>query len=147
MFEDQFGSVTALADVKSQVSAIGQDGSPIGTLEDFVVSEDGTIVGVFSNSLLRTLGRVPLAMFANNEGLQDVGGSLYRPTVNSGVATMVGATTGGSGKVVGRALELSNAELSDEFVNLISATTGFSASSRVVTTSDRLIQELLNVVR
>src|SRR5690606_1529965 len=102
-------------------------------LEDFTISEDGTITGIFSNSLLRTLGRIPLAMFANNEGLQEMGGNLYRPTVNSGIATMVSATTGGSGKIVGRALELSNVELSDEFVNLISASTGFSASSRVVT--------------
>jgi flagellar hook protein FlgE len=146
-FQDQFGSVTALADVRSQVSAINQDGSSLGTLEDFTVSEDGAITGVFSNGLLRTLGRIPLAMFANNEGLEEVGGNLYRPSVNSGIPTLVGATTGGSGKIIGRALELSNVELSDEFVNLISATTGFSASSRVVTTSDRLIQELLNVVR
>lgn len=147
IFEDQFGSVTALSDNNSQVSSIYQDGSPLGSLEDFSVSEDGTITGVFSNSLLRTLGRLPIAMFANNEGLEEVGGNLYRPTTNSGTATLVTPTTGGSGKVVGRALELSNVELSDEFVNLISATTGFSASSRVVTTSDRLIQELLNVVR
>lgn len=147
IFEGEFGSVTALSDTRSQVSAVNQDGSPIGSLEDFTVSEDGTITGIFSNSLLRTLGRIPLAMFANNEGLEEVGGSLFRPTVNSGVATMVTPTTGGSGKVVGRALELSNVELSDEFVNLISATTGFSASSRVVTTSDRMIQELLNVIR
>lgn len=146
-FEDDFGSVTALADARSQVSAIYQDGSPLGSLEDFTVSEDGEITGIFSNSLLRTLGRIPLAMFANAEGLEEVGGSLYRPTVNSGTATMVTPTTGGSGKVIGRTLELSNVELSDEFVNLISAQTGFSASSRVVTTSDRLIQELLNTLR
>lgn len=147
VFEDQFGSVSALADQRSQMSAIGQDGSPLGTLEDFSVSEDGIVTGIFSNSLLRTLGRIPLAMFANNEGLQEIGGNLYRPSVNSGTATMVSATTGGSGKIVGRSLELSNVELSDEFVNLISATTGFSAASRVVTTSDRLIQELLNTIR
>ncbi len=147
IFEDQFGSVTALAAPTSQVSSIYQDGSPLGSLEDFTVSEDGTITGVFSNSLLRTLGQIPVAMFANNEGLEEVGGNLYRPTVNSGTATFVTATSGGSGRIVGRALELSNVELSDEFVNLISATTGFSASSRVVTTSDRLMQELLNVIR
>lgn len=146
-FEDQFGSVTALADDDSQVSSIFQDGSPLGSLEDFTVGEDGEITGIFSNGLLRTLGRIPVAMFANNEGLEEVGGNLFRPSVNSGTATMVTATTAGSGKIVGRALELSNVELSDEFVNLISATTGFTASSRVVTTSDRLIQELLNTVR
>jgi flagellar hook protein FlgE len=146
-FSDQFGSVSALADVRSQVSAISQDGSPIGTLEDFSVGEDGTITGVFSNSLLRTLGRIPVAMFANNNGLEEMGSNLFRATVNSGIATVVSPGSGGSGRVVGRALELSNVELADEFVNLISASTGFSAASRVVTTSDRLIQELLNTVR
>ena len=146
-FEDEFGSVTALADMGSQISAIHQNGSAIGSLTDFTISEDGTITGIFSNNLLRTIGRVPLAMFANNEGLEEVGGNLFRPSVNSGTPNMVSATTGGAGKVVGQALELSNVELSDEFVNLIGASTGFTAASRVVTTSDRLIQELLNTVR
>jgi len=146
-FEDPFGSVTALYDIRSQVSAINQDGSQIGTLEDFNVSEDGTITGVFSNGLLRTLGQVPLAMFANNLGLEEVGGSQFRATVNSGIATIVTATTGGSGRVIGRSLEISNVELSEEFINLITASTGYSANSRIISTSDRLIQELLATIR
>ena len=146
-FEDQFGSVSALFDVRSQVSAVNQDGSQIGTLEDFNISEDGTITGVFSNGLLRTLGQIPLAMFANNAGLTEVGGSQFRAGVNSGIATVVNATTGGSGKVIGRSLELSNVELSEEFINLISAQTGYSANSRIISTSDQLIQELLATVR
>lgn len=146
-FEDQFGSVTALYDIKSQVSAIHQDGSTLGTLEDFNVAEDGTISGVFSNSLIRTLGRIPLAMFANNEGLVEAGGNLFIPTVNSGIATVVTASTGGSGRVIGRATELSNVELSEEFINLISASTGFSSNTRVITTSQQLIQELIASVR
>lgn len=146
-FSDPFGSVSALADVTSQVSAIKQDGSSVGTLEDFNVSEDGTITGIFSNGLMRTLGQLPVATFTNPEGLEDVGGSLYRATVNSGDANMVTATTGGAGRVIGRALELSNVELGDEFIHLINASTGFSASSRVLTTADQLMQELLSAVR
>ena len=146
-FNDPFATVTSLADTTSFIAAQSQDGSKIGTLEDFSVGEDGTISGVFSNGLLRDLGRIPLAVFANNNGLEEFGGSLYRPTINSGIATVVNPGQGGSGRVVGRSLELSNVELAEEFINLISASTGFSANSRVLTTSDQLIQELLSSVR
>ncbi|MEM1355195.1 MAG: flagellar hook-basal body complex protein [Planctomycetota bacterium] len=146
-FTDQFGAVTALTDVRSQISSISQDGTPIGTLEDFSVSEDGVLVGVFSNSLLRNLGRVPLAMFSNNEGLLEVGGNLYTNTSNSGTPQIVNPGSGGSGRIVGRAVELSNVDLAEEFINLISAQTGFSANSRVISTSDQLIQELLATIR
>ncbi len=147
VFDDPFATVTSLTDTTSFIAAQSQDGSQIGTLEDFSVGEDGTISGVFSNGLLRNLGRVALAVFANNNGLEEFGGSLYRPTINSGIATVVNAGQGGSGRVIGRNLELSNVELAEEFINLISASTGFSASSRVLTTSDELIQELLASVR
>lgn len=146
-FADDFGSVSALYDVTSQMSSIFQDGSPIGTLEDFSIGEDGVITGIFSNSLLRSLGQVSLAMFANNEGLEELGANLYRPSVNSGTATIVAPRTSGSGRVIGRSLELSNVELADEFVTLINASTGFSANSRVLTTADQLMQELLSSVR
>jgi len=147
VFDAEGFTVTSLNDVSSQLGARLQDGSPLGTLEDFQVTEDGTINGVFSNGLLRSLGQVALAMFTNSNGLEEIGNSLFRPTANSGNATIVAPGSAGAGKVVGRSLELSNVELSEEFVNLISASTGFSASSRVITTSDQLIQELLNMVR
>ncbi|HEX7009161.1 MAG TPA: flagellar hook-basal body complex protein, partial [Phycisphaeraceae bacterium] len=146
-FANDLGSVTALADQQSQIAAISQDGSPLGTLQDFNITEDGTIQGIFSNGLLRDLGRIPVAVFVNNEGLEEVGGSLFRPSANSGEATVVTATTGGSGRLIGRALELSNVDLADEFINLINASTGFSASSRVLTSSDRLLQELIATIR
>lgn len=146
-FADDFGSVSALYDVTSQMSSIFQDGSPIGTLEDFSIGEDGVITGIFSNSLLRSLGQISLAMFANNEGLEELGANLYRPSVNSGTATVIAPRTSGSGRVIGRSLELSNVELADEFVTLINASTGFSANSRVLTTADQLMQELLSSVR
>ncbi len=140
-------SVSALTDSQSAISAISQDGSAIGTLQDFSVTEDGTVVGVFSNSLLRTLGQVTLAMFSNPQGLVELSANQYNVTVNSGTAQIVTPGSGGSGKIVGGALEQSNVDLSTEFINLISASTGFSAASRVVTTSDRLIQELLATSR
>lgn len=147
IFDDEQGPVSALADTASQLSAISQDGSAIGTLVDFSIGADGAINGIFSNSELRSLGRIVLASFANPNGLVEEGGNLYNVTPNSGLAALVSPGSGGSGRIVGGALELSNVELSQEFINLISASTGFSASSRVLTTSDQLIQELLNSVR
>jgi len=141
------GAVSALADTASQVSADRQDGSPIGTLEDFSISQDGTISGVFSNGLLRNLGQVVLATFPNPNGLVDLGGNLFNVSSNSGNATIAIPGSGRAGTIVGGALELSNVDLSEEFINLITASTGFSASSRVLSTSDRLIQELLATVR
>ena len=142
------GSLTALSGLDtSQVNSLQQDGTPIGTLEDFSISEDGTITGVFSNSLLRDLGQLPLAMFSNTAGLQEVGGNLYANASNSGSPQIVAGGTSGAGRVIGRALELSNVDLAQEFISLISAQTGFSANSRIISTSDQMIQELLATIR
>ena len=142
------GSLTALSGQdSSQVNSLQQDGTPIGTLEDFSISEDGTITGVFSNSLLRDLGQLPLAMFSNTAGLAEVGGNMYANAANSGSPQIVSGGTGGAGRIIGRALELSNVDLAQEFISLISAQTGFSANSRIISTSDQMIQELLATIR
>ena len=141
------GSVSALTDITSQISALSQDGSGIGTLEDFSISSDGTISGVFSNGLLRNIGQVVLATFANPGGLLDLGGNLFNLSSNSGNATIALPGSGRAGRIVGGALELSNVDLSEEFINLITASTGFSANSRVLSTSDQLIRELLATAR
>lgn len=146
-FTDPFGAVTSLVDNQSSIATTSQDGSPIGTLQDFEISQDGTIVGIFGNGLLRDLGQIPIATFANNEGLQNGGDSTYLATANSGGPVVVGGGTGQAGVVIGRSLELSNVDISREFVDLITASTGFSANSRVISTSDELINELLNTVR
>ena len=86
-------------------------------------------------------------MFSNEAGLIEVGGNLYANASNSGSPQIVTAGTGGSGRVIGRALELSNVDLAQEFISLISAQTGFSANSRIISTSDQMIQELLATVR
>ncbi|MCX5661145.1 MAG: flagellar hook-basal body complex protein [Planctomycetota bacterium] len=141
------GGLSAFSNSASQITATTLDGSPIGTLESFAVGSDGMVTGIFSNTRTRTLGQVALATFANPEGLTDQGGNLFSASASSGDAGIVTPGMGGTGGLVGGALELSNVDLSQEFVNLISASTGFSANSRVLTTSDRLIQELLQTIR
>ncbi len=141
------GGLSSLVDVDSLVSNRSQDGFPIGTLVDFAVADNGVISGIFSNSIMRNLGQIGVALFANEHGLIEEGGNNFNTTINSGAASVVKPTTGGSGSIIGQTLEISNVELSNEFINLITASTGFSAASRVLTTSDQMIQELLNAVR
>lgn len=147
IFASEDLALSALADDSSQISAVKQDGFPIGTLDDFGISADGSIVGIFSNGQLRSLGQIVLATFTNPGGMKEVGGNMFTVSAGSGNATVVTPGKGGTGRTIGGALEGSNVDLSGEFINLISASTGFSASSRVLTTSNQLIQELLSAVR
>jgi flagellar hook protein FlgE len=135
--------VTALTSSRSELAATFRDGSPLGTLGGFAVGVDGTIIGSFTNGLTRTLGQIALATFANDEGLVDEGGSTFATGPNSGSPQIVGPGELGSGKIVGGALELSNVDLGNEFIQMILASTGYSASSRVIRTADELMQQLL----
>ncbi len=129
------------------VEASTQNGRAAGTLQSFTINADGTLLGSFSNGLKQALGRVALSTFTNPAGMEKAGGSLYRTTVNSGDAQIGAAGTGGRGDLTGGALEMSNVDLSAEFTNLIIAQRGFQANSRVITTSDELLQELVNLKR
>lgn len=127
--------------------AKNQNGQAAGTLQSFALGADGTITGAFSNGLKQTIGRLALGSFTNPSGLEKAGGSLFRTSVNSGDAQVGAAGTGGRGSLAGGALEMSNVDLSSEFTNLIVAQRGFQANSRVITTSDEVLQELVNLKR
>jgi flagellar hook protein FlgE len=142
-FDSGTDAITALTDAQSSLAAIFQDGSPIGTLNAFSITEEGIISGSFTNGLTRTLGQVALAKFANPEGLVDLGNGNYRVGPNSGDAIVTSALNFGTGRILGGALEGSNVDLSQEFINMILTSTGYSASSRVITTTDQLIDQLL----
>jgi flagellar hook protein FlgE len=135
--------VTALSSTESAVAATFQDGSPLGTLSSFGVGPDGIITGSFTNGLSRTLGQVAVANFNNVEGLTDVGNSLFQVGLDSGPPVVAVPGTLGTGNIVGGSLENSNVDLGSEFIEMIQASTGFSASSRVVKTADDLLQQLL----
>ena len=142
-----FDEVSSLTSTRSSLAMTGQDGAALGTLADFSIGTDGVITGSFTNGVTRTLGQVALATFDNPRGLVDMGGNMFREGPNSGVAVVGVPGQFGSGDIVAGALELSNVDLSEEFINLIIASTGFSAASRVISTSDRLLTELLNTSR
>ena len=139
-------ALTGFAGVET-VAAASQDGRAAGTLQSFTINGDGTLLGSFSNGLKQAIGRVALASFANPSGLEKSGSSLFAPTVNSGDAQVGAAGTGGRGTLAGGSLEMSNVDLSAEFTNLIVAQRGFQANSRVITTSDEVLQELVNLKR
>ncbi|MGH7175740.1 MAG: flagellar hook-basal body complex protein, partial [Tepidisphaeraceae bacterium] len=142
-----FDAMTSLTSRDSQMVMTHQDGNPIGTLSSFSIGANGIITGTFTNGLTRALGQVALATFNNPSGLIDTGGGLYSTGANSGVAVIGAPLELGSGSIHAGALELSNVDISAEFINLIIASTGFSASSRVISTSDQLLTELLNTSR
>ncbi len=132
---------------QNSLAATGQNGSAMGTLQAFTMSPDGTLIGVFSNGLKSPLAQVALANFNNPPGLEKVGGSMYRTTVNSGTEQLGTAGTAGRGLLSSGQLEMSNVDLAAEFTNLIVAQRGFQANSRVITTSDQILEDLVNLKR
>jgi flagellar hook protein FlgE len=136
---------TYAGNTEARVSA--SDGSAAGILSSYTVSNTGQIVGVFSNGLKQTLGQLALANFNNVNGLEKIGDSMFRSTVNSGLAQVGSAGSAGLGLITSGALEMSNVDLAQEFTNLVIAQRGFQANSRIITTSDEILQELVNLKR
>ncbi|MDP5184324.1 flagellar hook protein FlgE [Blastococcus sp. BMG 814] len=136
----QFGGANTLAAPKP-------DGYALGSLQSFTLSNDGTITGVYSNGLRQPLGQLAMASFNNPSGLEKAGNSSFRVGDNSGVAMIGLAGQGGRGELSSGALEMSNVDLSEEFTGLIVAQRGFQANSRVITASDEILQDLVNLKR
>ncbi len=146
-FTLDFSNVTGLVTQESAMVMTTQDGFASGTLTTFSVGDDGVITGTFSNGLTRNLGQVVLATFTNYEGLIASANNLYLVGPNSGNAIVTVPATLGAGRILGGTLELSNVDLTREFIGLITASTGFSASGRVLSTSNDLLNELLLIAR
>jgi flagellar hook protein FlgE len=132
---------------KSEVVPSEVDGYAMGTLQGFELSNDGTITGTYSNGLRQDLGQLAMASFNNPSGLEKAGNSSFRVAQNSGEAMVGVAGAGGRGVLSSGALEMSNVDLSEEFTSLIVAQRGFQANSRVITASDELLQDLVNLKR
>lgn len=123
------------------------DGNAAGTLTGFGVEADGTIRGTFSNGDSRALARVATASFKNPLGLEKAGASYFVESGNSGQPQIGEPGTGSRGKMTGGAIEMSNVDLAAEFTNLILSQRGFQANTRVITTSDEILQELVSMKR
>ncbi|MBN1267451.1 MAG: flagellar hook protein FlgE [Anaerolineales bacterium] len=147
VFDIDFSDLTQLS-TDDTVALVSQNGLAAGTISGFdVVSNTGEIYGLYSNGLQQLLGQISIASFVNPVGLNRVGQNMYTVGLNSGEPQVGEAGTGGRGTISSGYLEASNVDLSKEFTNMILAQRGFQASSRIITTSDEMLQELVNLKR
>ena len=116
-----------------------------GSLTSFTIGENGVLTGVHAVHGILTFGRIDLATFDNPGGLEEAGTSYFAATSASGNAKVTNPGMGGSGNLVGSALEMSNVNLAQEFSDMITTQRGFQANSRIITTSDEMLQELVNL--
>ena len=123
------------------------EGNTAGVIEGFSISPNGEVVGQFSNGEKKTLGQLILAKFDNSMGLQKLGGNLFTDTRNSGEPQVGKPGASGYGSTKSGSLEMSNVDISMEFTEMITTERGFQANSRIITTSDEMLQELVNMKR
>jgi flagellar hook protein FlgE len=124
-----------------------QDGFAAGSLTSLAISQEGVISGIFTNGQIKPVAQVALSKFTAPTHLTKFGRNLYSESFDSGQAIVGSPNKAGFGRVLSNSLELSNVDLAREFVNMISAQRGFQANSRVISTTDALLQELVNLVR
>jgi len=131
----------------SGVYTLSQNGYPSGSLQGISIDATGVVTGTFTNGQLRNLGAVALANFASPGGLLATGNMLYQEMPTSGAAVVGQPGSEGLGTIRSSTLELSNVDLAGEFVRMITAQRGFQANSKVITTTDEILMELVNLKR
>ena len=141
-----FSTVTQIAG-SSSAAPTSQNGYGPGTLQSFSIGETGAITGIFNNGLSRVLGQVALSDFPNPAGLERTGGNTFRASINSGLASVGTALSSSLGKISTGYLEQSNVDLSNEFTNMIVTQRGFQANTKIVTTVDDMLNDVIQMKR
>jgi flagellar hook protein FlgE len=136
----QFGAASGLVQQ-------AQNGFGAGALQTFSVETNGMVNGRFSNGQVRPLAQLALARFPDPLGLVRTGKNTFAESGTSGQPLVGAATSAGLGRILANTLELSNVDLGESFIDMIAAQRGFQANSRVITTSDEILQELVNLKR
>lgn len=131
----------------TDAKSVALDGNSSGALNSYSISADGKVVGVYTNGEKKELATIMLADFDNAAGLMKMGSNLFGETVNSGIPKYGAPNTGSLGALAPGALEMSNVDLSQEFTDMITTQRGFQANSRIITTTDEMLQELVNLKR
>ncbi|MDY3246521.1 flagellar hook protein FlgE [Campylobacter sp.] len=139
-----FDGITSY-DSKSNTENIAQDGYTGGTLNGLRIDQSGKIIGSFTNGHSMALAQVSMATFTNNNGLEKLGGNVWGETANSGGPVIGAASTGSRGKINASTLEMSNVDLSHAFTQLIVIQRGYQANSKTITTSDTMLNTLLQL--
>lgn len=134
---------------KSTVAGKKVDGRKVGVMTGASIGTDGTVTINYSNGMSRAIAKIAVATFANAMGLQNEGNNLYTATANSGEFDGIGVDikASGTGDMTTGVLEMSNVDLSQEFTDMITTQRGFQANSRIITVSDTLLEELVNLKR
>jgi len=140
------GGMTQFASGSVLIST-NSDGVPPGTVERVSVGTDGVITGLFSNGLARPLWRIPIATFVNPDGMTAERGGTFRPTLDSGQLVLNPAGEGQAGRIQAGSLEASTVDLATEFTGLITTQRAYSAASRIITTADEMLAELIQIKR
>lgn len=143
------GDVDGLSQFDSELALLSRsvDGALFGNVTGVEIGEDGTVSAIFDNGQSRAVYRIPLVTFQNPDGLLRLQGNSYGASDFSGDYALVGASTGGSGRIVPGALEASTVDLAEEFTNMITVQRAYSASTRIITTADEMLQELTAISR
>jgi len=131
----------------SGTSNNSQDGYGAGTIKGLTVDQNGFILGTFTNGQTYAVARVAMSIFTNNNGLEKAGENIWKETIASGPASIGTANDVGRGAILGAHYEMSNVDVADEFTRLIITQRGYQANSRIVTTSDEMMQETLAMKR
>lgn len=143
---DNGGSASLSAD-SGDLEGLGA-GRKLGEMSGITIADNGEIYATYDNGMTRLLGQIAVAEFANASGLEKVGDNLYSATLNSGAFDGIGVDIKVNGGAMNSGqLEMSNVDLSTEFTELITTQRGFQANSRIITTSDSLLEELVNLKR
>ncbi|MCL2745041.1 MAG: flagellar hook-basal body complex protein, partial [Planctomycetaceae bacterium] len=144
-FDMNLDALAALATNQPVLTQTYQDGAGAGTLFDYSIISDGTVVGFFDSGVSRSIGQIPLATFRNQEGLFKAGDSLYQQSANSGQPNHVIAGTSGAGTIKSRTLELSNTDIGREIVDMILTSNMYRANAKVMTTSNEMYDALMMI--
>lgn len=132
---------------KSSVARHTQDGSSAATLASMSFNDEGILTATYDNGVQRDIAQIAIAKFENNEGLFKTGKNLFKETRRSGQAAIGKPGADGRGEVYSKSIETSNVDIANEFVNLMAAQRNFQANTRTITTSDQMLQEVLNIKR
>lgn len=140
------GKITQF-DTNTALDSSSSDGSPTGTLADLAIDSEGFVTAIFSSGLAKKIFQIPIATFVNPDDLSPSEGGNYRVSGDSGQVTLKLAATSGAGKIKSSALEASTVDLALEFSNMILTQRAYSASSKIITTADEMLDELIRMKR
>lgn len=132
---------------RSSMARHTQDGATAATLASLSFNDEGILTAAYDNGEQKTLAQISVAKFENNEALFKMGKNLFKETRKSGQAAIGNPGFDGRGEVLSKSIELSNVDIADEFINLMNAQRNFQANTRTITTSDQMLQEILNIKR